>query len=74
MAREMSVTEIKARIERLLRLARGLAKEVGLWRGKESLLLSRERKMYLEAIQDALVGVDEAGVVLTKGVRRLEGG
>jgi hypothetical protein len=29
----MGVADIKARVEQLDRLARGLAKEVGLWRG-----------------------------------------
>jgi hypothetical protein len=60
MEREMGVADIKARVERLDRLARGLAKEVGLWRGCKDPLLYRERKAYLGAVQEALAGVEAA--------------
>jgi hypothetical protein len=73
MAREISVADIKARVVRLDRLARGLAKEVGLWRGCNDPLLYRERKAYLAAVQDALAGVEEARVMLARVVQRLEG-
>jgi hypothetical protein len=43
-------------------------------RGAEDLLLSRERRQYLAAVQDALAGVEAARVVLAKAVRRMEGG
>jgi hypothetical protein len=55
-------------------LARGLAKEVELWKGGDNgLLLFRERKVYLTAVQNAIAGVDAARVVLVAVVRRLEG-
>jgi hypothetical protein len=58
------LTHLKARIERLDQLARGLAMEVGLQRGAEDVLLFRQRWQYLAALQDALAGVEAARVVL----------
>jgi hypothetical protein len=73
MAAEMGLVEIKARIERLGKLARGFSGEVGRWKGAADPLLYRERKAYLGAVQDALAGVEAARVVLVGVVRRLEG-
>jgi hypothetical protein len=70
----MQLQDLQARIIRLKQLAKGLAREVGLQRGAEDVLLFRERKQYLAGIQDALAGADPARVVLTGVVRRLEGG
>jgi hypothetical protein len=69
----MGLADLKAKIERLDRLARGLAKEVTLWRGCNDPLLFGERKAYLAGIQDALAGAEAARVVMAKVVRRLEG-
>jgi hypothetical protein len=55
------------------RMARGLAGEVELQRSAEDMLLSRERKQYLAAVQDALAGADTARVVLAGVVKRMEG-
>jgi hypothetical protein len=74
MAAEMGLAEIKARIERLDKLARGFSVEVGRWKGANDPLLFRERKAYLGAVQDALAGVEAARVVLVGVVRRIEGG
>jgi hypothetical protein len=60
-------------VERLDDLARGLAKEVVLWKAANDPLLYVERKEYLGAIQDALAGVEAARVVLAKARQRLEG-
>jgi hypothetical protein len=68
------VRDLTARVTRLDRPARGLAKEVGLQRGAGGVLLARERKQYLRATQQALAVGDEARVVLAGGVKRLEGG
>jgi hypothetical protein len=65
--------DLRARIERLDRLARGLAKEVGLQRGAENVLLFRERRQYLRAVQEALAGAEAARVVLAGVVKRLQG-
>jgi hypothetical protein len=37
-------------------------------------LLTRERRMYLKAIQEALAGTAEARMVLTRVVKRPQGG
>jgi hypothetical protein len=71
---QLELADIKRRIDRLGRLARGLAKEVEMQRGAEDVLLFRERKQYLAAVQDALAGADAARVVLAGVVKRREGG
>jgi hypothetical protein len=71
---QLELPDIKARIVRLDRLARGLAKEVGTQRGAEDVLLFRERRQYLRAIQEALAGAEAARVVLEGVVRRMGGG
>jgi hypothetical protein len=70
---QLELQHLKARIERLDRLARGLAREVELQRGAEDVLLFRERKQYLAAVQGALAGADAARVVLAGVVKRMEG-
>jgi hypothetical protein len=62
-------TDLKARVERLDRLAR----EVELQRGAEDVLLFRERRQYLRGIQHALAGAEAARVVLEAVLRRVEG-
>jgi hypothetical protein len=68
----LELPDIKARIARLDELARGLAREVGLQKGAEDVLLFRERRQYLRAVQEALAGADAARVVLEGVVRRME--
>jgi hypothetical protein len=51
----------------------GLAEEVRLQRGAEDMLLFRERRQYLRAVQEALAGAEAARVVLEGVVRRMEG-
>jgi len=55
-------------------IGRGLAREVGLQRGAEHVLLFQERRQYLRAVQEALAGADAARVVLEGVVKRMEGG
>jgi hypothetical protein len=50
---QLTLAGMKARIEGLDRLARGLAKEVMLHTRTAGVLLFRERKQYLVAAQDA---------------------
>jgi hypothetical protein len=49
---QLTVADLKGRIARLEKLARGLANEVGLQRRAEDVLLFRERRQYLRAVQD----------------------
>ena len=71
---QLTLADIKARIERLDRLARGLAKEVALQKGAEDVLRFRERRQYLWAVQEALAGAEAAWVVLEGVVKRMGGG
>jgi hypothetical protein len=64
--------DVVARMHRLEELARGLAKEVALWKEGNDPLLYLERKSYLDGIQDALAGVEAARVVLARARLRLE--
>jgi hypothetical protein len=68
----MDPIDLKARVKRLGELARGLSKEVALWKAGLGPLLYAERKTYLKGIQDALAGVEVARVALAAVVRRLE--
>ncbi|HZU34816.1 MAG TPA: hypothetical protein VFA18_02845 [Gemmataceae bacterium] len=68
----MRLENLEPRVRRLEELARGLAREVGLWKECNDPLLYLERKAYLNAIQDALAGVEAARVVLAKARHRLE--
>jgi hypothetical protein len=68
----MNLADLRARIRRLDELARGLAKEVALWKAGNDPLLYLERRVYLGAIQDALAGVEAARVILAKARQRLE--
>ena len=70
----MNLADLKARVRRLDELSRGLAKEVTLWKASNDPLLYLERKVYLNAIQDALAGVETARVLLVKVSQRLEKG
>ena len=68
----IGVEDVLARVCRLDELARGLAKEVALWKEGNDPLLYLERKSYLNGIQDALAGVESARVVLARARLRLE--
>jgi hypothetical protein len=46
---------------------------VALQKGAEDVLLFRERKQYLRAVQDALAGAEAARVVLAGVVKRMAG-
>jgi hypothetical protein len=69
----MDVQGIRARHTRLDRLSRGLAKEVVVIKDADDPLLYVERRDYLNALRDALAGVEQARVVLAKALHRLEG-
>ena len=58
--------------EILEELGRGLAKEVAVWRKGNDPLLYLERKAYLQAIREAISGVEAARVVLVKACQRIE--
>jgi hypothetical protein len=66
-----SVADVVARERRLEELTRGLSREVSMWKEGNDPLLYLERRSYLNAIQDALAGVEAARVVLARASQRL---
>lgn len=66
----MTWNDLRARVCRLDQLARGLAKEISLWRSCNDPLLYLERRAYVGGIQDALAGVETARVALAKACQR----
>ncbi len=65
--------DLKGRIARLEKLARGLALEAARLKDGDGPLLYRERRLYLQGIQDALAGAETARAALAGAVRRMEG-
>jgi hypothetical protein len=63
---------VEKRLRRLEELTRGLSKEVALWKEGNDPLLYLERKSYLNAIQDALAGVEAARVVVARALQRMQ--
>src|SRR5258708_3047778 len=70
----ISVTDVVKRVRRLEELTGGLSREVALWKEGNDPLLYLERRSYLNAIQDALAGVEAARVVLARANQRMQGG
>jgi hypothetical protein len=70
----LQLHDLKGRIARLEKLARGLALEAALLKDGDGPLLYRERRAYLKGIQDALAGAEAARVVLEGAVKRMESG
>ena len=65
------VKDIEARVRRLDELAKGLAREVVLWRAGNDPLLYLERRAYVNALQDALEASEKARIVLSQALDRV---
>ena len=70
----IQLPHIQARVVRLRQLAEGIGREVTAQKAGDRLLLPQERRQYLDGMQDALAGLDEARVVLAGVVKRMEDG
>jgi hypothetical protein len=68
----LQLHDFKARIARLNDLTMVLAKQATAWKKGEDPLLYLERKQHLNTMLNALVGLEEARVVLAGVVGRLE--
>jgi hypothetical protein len=68
----MNLTDLSARIGRLDRLAQVLAREVSFGREGDDPLRYLEEKTYVNALLDALAGVQGARIALASARRRLE--
>ncbi len=54
----MNLTDMRARIRRLAKLAQGLAKEASLWKNCDAPVLYVHRLEYMEGIEDAVSGLE----------------
>ncbi len=68
----MNLADLKARVERLDQLARGLSREVVQRKEANDPLLYLERKGYLGGLHKAIAGIEEARVALARARQRLE--
>src|SRR5262245_4083408 len=69
----LSVGGIEARLLRMERLTRGLAKEIDRVTQDQGVLLYLEKRAYVHALRDAWAGVESARVILSVAVSRLRG-
>jgi hypothetical protein len=67
----LDVADLAARVRRLEELARGLGREMQLWKTDAGPLLALERKQYLGLVQDGIAGLDAARVVLVRALDRI---
>jgi len=68
----MNVTDMRARIRRLEKLALGLATEASLWKKCDAPVLFADRQEYIEGILDAVSGLERARIALAKMIRQGE--
>jgi len=68
----LQLRTIKPRLGRLRELVAELVQEYLIVQSQESPLLDGARRAYLIGIQEAIAGLDQARVVLGKGIRRIE--
>jgi len=68
----LQLQTIKPRIPRLRELVAELVQEYLVVQSQESPLLDGERRAYLIGIQEAIAGLDQAGAVPGKALRRVE--
>jgi len=61
-----------SRVGRLKELVAGLGQDYTRWQEEDNSLLDGELRAYLRGIQEAIAGVDEASVVLARGIQRIE--
>jgi hypothetical protein len=65
----MKLTDLRDRMQRLVKLAEGLATEASLWKKCYASVLYVHRLAYIEGIQDALSGLEKARVVVAKMIQ-----
>jgi hypothetical protein len=66
--------QIEKRIPRLRQLVQGLGREAARWKSEEGPLEAGELHAYLEALQDAIAGLDRAGAAMESVLERLRTG
>jgi hypothetical protein len=70
----MQLSDLAARVRGLDRLSMGLMKEVVIVSKANDPMLLLERQAYVQALWQAISGIEGARVVMAKAVRRLRQG
>jgi len=68
----MNEADMRARMQRLAKLAQGLGIEASHWRKCDAPVLYVHRLEYIEGIQDAVSGLEKARVALAKMIQAEE--
>jgi hypothetical protein len=68
----MNKIDMRARMERLAKLAQGLAEEASIWKKCDAPVLYVHRLEYVEGIQEAVSGLEKARVVLARMIQQEE--
>ena len=68
----MNLTDMRARMQRLAKLAQGLAQEASLWKKCDAPVLYVHRLEYMEGIENAVSGLEKARVALAKMIHQEE--
>lgn len=70
----ITINDLEARLARLEELSRGFAKEAVIIKAGNDPLLYLERREYMNALANALAGVESARVALAKALHRIRDG
>jgi len=65
----VNVTDLRVRMQRLVKLAEGLAKETSLWKKCNAPVLYVHRLEYIEGVENAVSGLEKARVALAKMIQ-----
>jgi hypothetical protein len=68
----MNRDDLNARMRRLEELIRGLGLEESLWRTCSAPVLAVDRIEYMNAIHEAIHGLESARMILAKMIREME--
>ena len=65
----MNLTDLRVRMQRLVKLAEGLAIETSLWKKCNAPVLYVHRLEYIEGVECAVSGLEKARVALAKMIQ-----
>jgi len=68
----MKEEDLRARMRRLEELIRGLCLEESLWRKCPAPIMALDRLAYMDAIHEAIHGLESARIILARVIRGLE--
>jgi hypothetical protein len=68
----MNLHDLRARMRRLEELIRGLCLEESLWRKRPAPIMTLDRIAYMDAIHEAIHGLESARIILARVICGLE--